>query len=258
MGESVVFWGILLIASGILEWLLGRGQLSLVLQREDLQPETDPCQQWWTITAIIIGFIAGLGISALAFFACRVINQTWASHESTGHYVLLPEQSVFLCYALFLGLFTGHAAALAGMKRILTPQHYKAWLKRRNLFYGYRSDRLVGFLGVMILVPATVYLIPVLLCHTVIGEKSITYRSYGHLTSRSRGYEQVADLVQVEGVIAPSGAFRVRPYLLLSFKDGSRWSSEDGLRVDSKLPTGLLEYLERRTGRRARQVRTQP
>ena len=105
------------------------------------------------------------------------------------------------------------------------------------------------------MIPGTLFYLPALACHTRFDNQIVAIKSYAS-AQRIFSYSEISEIAVVEGRILKDGSFHADPHIVLSFHDGTKWTSRDNLRDPEAVNYGLVAFLETKTQAKALRKKT--
>jgi hypothetical protein len=206
-----------------------------------------PVSGVWTIASACV-FIAS--IAAVAFgvaIAGRFLNRYWADPSGSARFVLTPTAVWWYLYSGFLGLCSAYVVAKPVLRSLMGRDRFEQWALQGDRKAGFSSGRALNVLGLVIMLPYTVFFLPSLVCHTRFSTTEIGIQTYPQMKEARYRYSDVHRIVLVDGYKLRSGAFERDPRIVIEFSGGRRWSSRDSFRDPEEINSNLVTFLLEKT-----------
>jgi hypothetical protein len=179
-----------------------------------------------------------LGLARLAYASFR-----------DDSFFLPPTMAFWFLPAIFLGILTGGALTHLLYARLLGDR-YAEYTLYANLRAGFDTWRVGRVLAAGMILLSAVAVPMGLDCYTRFTDEAVHVNTFFSLGERRDPYADATEIRRIATFRAPNGNVIARPYFVLIFQDGSRWSSRDGLHDDdAKRDQAILAFVSRRSGK---------
>jgi hypothetical protein len=169
-------------------------------------------------------------------------------------FVLSPSPNFWALPALFIGLVW--AAFLSyTLYKILLGDRYAEFIRYSDLKCGYDTLRGATIVSIIVLLIASLAIELGRDTYTRFTRTEIIVNPFFSMQERHHPYSMVQDIYAVNKFRAPNGAVRTSPHYLITFTDGSSWSTRDNLH-DPKPATDakVLQFVAEQSGKSIHQV----
>jgi hypothetical protein len=218
---------------------------SRVRNVDDLRAE----YQWWETVGAVPFLVFAFAIGGLCFVSLRWLAQWNASGLRGSQFLLLPEKEIWLLPSAFLGTSLA-VIPIHFLYKVLLRDRYEEYTMYCNMKIGFDTWKILRwFAGVMLCVAALVGAAG-LTARTAVTDRAIIIKGPLSLRGREYAFDQIEAIASIAGTKTRSREFKSDPYHAVRFKDGSMWTSRDGLQnhKSAQLPA-LIEFLARSSGR---------
>jgi hypothetical protein len=115
---------------------------------------------------------------------------------------------------------------------------------------GFDTWKIFRWFAIVILCGSALVVAAGLTARTAVTDRAIVVKGPLALREREYAFDQIEAIALIAGAKSRSGEFKSDPYHAVRFKDGSMWTSRDGLQnhKSAQLPA-LIEFLAKSSGR---------
>jgi len=197
--------------------------------------------------AIALGFLFYLGLQSLAAWRFSKLGPS--------RFLVGPSASFWVLIAMFLA-----------MVFCVIPSHYvpKIFLGKRISEYT-QYNRMRGGLDVsgfsftltaLVTVATSCVLVAFNLnCYTQVTDREIVIKVPWSFVERRRSFDQIAAIASVKWITAMSGNVVMQPHYAIRFKDGTTWTTRDGLWIAGpERSQQLAEYIAAASGKAINEI----
>lgn len=202
-------------------------------------------QLQWLIAGRMIGI--GVVFAFTAYEALLLANKTLALRDGPSLYLIIPSRWMWFFFPFFGALCLTWEIALRAWTLIgdkIEAHKYESWSNAKT---GFNATRVLRLMTLAIALPIGFISLMALPMHTSINETGIRIGHFAALTATYRSYSDIRKIVVVKGMRLRDGRVQKRPSIILSFADGSSWSSADNRDPQPAIDSGLLTFLQNRT-----------
>jgi hypothetical protein len=205
--------------------------------------------RWWEALSCLpyLAFVVAIGV--LCFLGLQWMVDRHAQTLGPSRFLLMPGP-----------VFSALAAGALGLILASVPTHflYKALLRDRypeytvycNVKNGFDTWKIFAGMALLLFCVAGVVIAAEMSAYTRITDQAILIRGPLSLRARTHLLSEIESITAVAGVKNRRGEFVSDPYQVVRFKDGSTWSTRDGLQDhrSSQLPS-LIAFLAQASGK---------
>lgn len=168
--------------------------------------------------------------------------------------MLLRGNEIWLLPSVFLGLSLA-AIPVHFLYRALLRDRYEEYTMYCNLKFGFDTWKIFRWFAIVMLCFSALVGAAGLTARTAVTDRALIIKSPLSMRDREYTFDQIEAIASIAGAKNRSGEFVSDPYHAVRFKDGSMWTSLDGLQnhKSAELPA-LIEFLAKRSGRPIEQV----
>lgn len=215
---------------------------------------------WFEVAGLLPMFAWWAGITWALYQVLR-----WASDRTMGArghaaaFVLKPEPAALFLPAFFLAILLSAFPMMFLARLLLGPTRYRESSLASRYGQGYDAVRGVALLAALI-VPAAVGLAVLLMDHyAVVTRSELVVNPFWGLTEHRRPLGNVVAVYEVATLKAPGGKVVAKPFYQVRFRDGSTWSTRDGVYGSQPaLERRVALFVAERAGVGVQRVRSLP
>jgi hypothetical protein len=218
---------------------------------EELRPE-----YWkWEAAAVaptfvfvaVIGYLCFLGFCGLALWNAR--------GPAPSRFLLLPG-IYWAVPALFLGIILA-AIPIHFLYKVLLRDRYAEYTAYCNMRVGFDAWKILGWMAAAIGCLSAIAVAAGLNCYTQITDQAIRIRSPLALHDRTYSFEDVDAIASVAGFKKRDGEFIPKRHYAIRFKDGTLWTTNEGLRdPDPAHDPEMIEFIAHTSGKPITEVQS--
>jgi hypothetical protein len=212
---------------------------------DDLRAE----YQWWEAGVGVPYLAFALAIGGLCFVSLRWLAQWNARGLHGSQFLLLPEKVIWLLPSVFLGLVLA-AIPVHFLYKALLRARYEEYTMYCNIKFGFDTWKIFRWFAIVILCFSALVAAAGLTARTAVTDRAIIIKGPLSLREREYAFDQIEAIASIAGAKSRRGEFISSPYHAVRFKDGSMWTSRDGLqnRRSAQMPP-LIEFLAKSSDR---------
>ncbi|HET9790862.1 MAG TPA: hypothetical protein VFR08_06140 [Candidatus Angelobacter sp.] len=207
-----------------------------------------PLPGWWTFLSSMLTILIGVSLFLAVVNIARAVNAGWATRPGASTFLLTPSPWWWYLYGGFVALCTAWPIASSILPGFMDKKRWSLWLAQQNQKAGFDGSRAMRWLAYLILVPYTAFFVPSLACYTRFTESEVAIHGYSDRKEARYTYGDVTRIAVVRGGLDRDGKFYSSPRLLMDFRDGTRWTTRDGLRDPAPIDHDLQQFLVLHTG----------
>lgn len=215
-----------------------------------------PVSGWWTFLAVMLWIAATIGMTLALVPLWRSINAAMSSLHGPALVVLLPTDAWWYLYSGFSALSLSWYLVAPVQRALMSPRHFAVWEHQQSAKAGFDSNRAFRWIGLVIMVPYTVFFVPSLGCHTRFTDSDVAVQDYAALVELAYPYHEVKAVALVRGYRDRKGEFHQDPHISIRFADGRLWTTRKGFRDPEPIREELVQLLESKVPGRMRMVET--
>ena len=202
--------------------------------------------QWWMNA---LWLLYATLVAATGWAGPRFGNQLIANLDGPAVFRLYPSGATW-CFLPFLGAVTFSVVLFEWtLPHVLGKQEgqlYRYWYNTKSAF---NVSKVFRWFTLGITLPVGLLTLIAIPVHTSVQQDAMRFTPYGHLRPIAYRYERIRAITTTQGIRGRDGSFVHDPCILVTFDDGTRWSSGDLLRdPDPAINKDLLAFLVTRSG----------
>lgn len=214
---------------------------------------------WFELSGLLPLFAIVAGITWLVYVGLRRADALLAVRREAAEFVLRPDAIALLIPAMFLAMILSAVPMGLLIRLLIGAERYREYAVVARYGQGYDAVRAFALLAALI-VPTALALAGLLMDqYTLATPSELVIDPFWGLTQHRRPYAAVVAVYQVDNFTAPSGKVIAKSYHIVRFRDGSTWSTGDGLRTPRPASDEpMVGYVADRAGVGVQRVRSLP
>jgi len=200
---------------------------------------------------LVVGLVMILVAVAFAWSSHALLaglNRHLALADDPNGLHLLPQTAIWWFFPGFAAVtlsweITLQLWSLFAGRNIVS--RYAAWSNQRS---GFDSRRVLGWMGVVIVLPIGLFTLLAVPMHATLSNSEIHDCGYAFARCQIYRYSDARRMTEVEGFRDRDGKLTHRAGIVVDFSDGRRWSSADWGNFKAWVDPNLLQLLKERTG----------
>jgi len=192
--------------------------------------------------------LIGIALAFLTHKALVATNLWLAEADGPATFRLLPSSFIWWFLPGVAALCLSWEITLFFWSKFGDHQTIARFLDWTHKRAGFDSTRALRWMALLIVMPigiASVLAIPI---HSSLRDNEIVVGRYARLARQYLPYSDARRFLLVDGFRDRNGKFTARSEVLVVFQNGVRWSSAANRDFMTRPDSGLVEFLERKTG----------